>query len=98
MKEQQVKAASHAARVRQRGDKLKNKGWTDANALSNMKGQWEVCFEGMTDDVFDVIWENESLRNNLFGNLASSQTNSRALFNTLVQNTDDKIFKFVIVE
>jgi len=52
----------------------------------------------MTDDVFDVIWENESLRNNLFGNLASSQTNSRALFNTLVQNTDDKIFKFVIVE
>ena len=79
-------------------DKLKNKGWTDANALSNMKEQWQSVFKNKSDEIFEVIWENESLRNSLFGNLASSQTNSRYLFNSLVQKTDDKIFKFVIVE
>jgi len=79
-------------------DKLKSAWGSEANALTKMKGQWKSVFQNKADDIFDVIWENENLRNSLFGNLASSQTNSRALFNTLVQNTDDKIFKFVIVE
>ncbi|MFA0964006.1 hypothetical protein AB9P05_19520 [Roseivirga sp. BDSF3-8] len=79
-------------------DKLKNKGWTDGNALFHMKEQWKSVFENKADVIFDVIWENQSLRSSLFGNLASSQTNSRVFFNALVQNTDEKIFKFVIVE
>jgi len=63
-----------------------------------MNEQWKSIFQNKSDDIFDVIWENESLKTSLFGNLASKQTNARRAFNALVDSGDIKIFKFIVVE
>jgi hypothetical protein len=44
------------------------------------------------------LLEDNSSQSLRFRDSAQTQTNSKILFNTLVRNTDDKIFKFIIVE
>lgn len=78
--------------------KLKDKGWTDSNALTNMKSQWKNVFSDATtkNNLFDAIWGNSALKQNTFGSL--SETQARAVLDNWVSTTDDALFKFIKVE
>ena len=78
--------------------KLKDKGWTESNALTNMKSQWKNVFsEAKTkNNLFDAIWGNSALKQNTFGSL--SETQARAILDNWVSTTDDALFKFIKVE
>jgi len=78
-------------------EKLTNKGWIDANALSNMKSQWKNVFESKTDEVFETIWGNQNLKNSLF-DTGLTKAEAKLDFADMVSTTDDTLFKFIKVE
>ena len=78
-------------------EKLTNKGWTDANALSNMKSQWKTVFESKSDDIFEVIWGNQrGLKESLFS--TTNKARAKTEFLEMIEFQDDALFKFIKVE
>ena len=77
-------------------DKLTNKGWTDANALSKMKDQWKKVFESKADEIFDA---NPSLFNNYRLKDGTKITDSE-LFEEFIEEVTEthSIFNFVKVD
>ena len=78
-------------------NKLKSAWGSEANALTQMKSQWKTVFENKSDDIFEVIMDNQNLKSSLFPNLVD-ETQIRAVFDKMIRDTDDRLFKFIVVE
>ncbi|POR16163.1 hypothetical protein BWK58_15305, partial [Flavobacterium columnare] len=73
-------------------------------ALLAVKNKFKGIFTNKTDEIFEVIWGNPNLRNDLFPGLPSSPSPQQKLqymnnqFNTLINNVDSKLYKFINVK
>ena len=80
-------------------EKLTNKGWTDANALSNMKSQWKNVLSSKADDMFKGVSEGGlgiDKMKQLFGN----DILNPAIFRARLNNSSflDNALRFIKVE
>ncbi|UII29068.1 hypothetical protein LVD15_11745 [Fulvivirga maritima] len=78
-------------------DKLKSAWGSEANALTQMKSQWKTVFESKSDDIFEVIWGNQNLKNSLFDS-GLTKADAKLDFVDMVSSTDDALYKFIKVE
>lgn len=78
-------------------DKLKSTWGSEANALTEMKKQWKAVVQSKSDEVFDVIWDNQSLRNSMFAP-GLEKVNVKADFLDMIKDTSDSFFNFIKVE
>ena len=85
--------------------KLKANGWeTIEIAETNLKQLWKKAFYDAStnqitvkgQELFQTIWNNQNLRNSLFGN--RTETAARTYFNTLSSNTDSVLYNFIKIE
>ena len=57
---------------------------------------FQDLFEIKTSEIFEVVWSNQSLRNDLFGNMDEVEE-AYSLFSVLISDTDSKLYSFVIL-
>ena len=62
-----------------------------------MKGQWKSVFQSKADEIFEVIWDNQSLKNSLFDS-GLTKAEAKLDFIDMVSSTDDALFKFIKME
>lgn len=77
--------------------KLEGSWSSEANALTEMKKQWKSVFESNADEIFDVIWENQNLRNSLFES-GLEKADIKSDFLEMISDTNDSFFNFIKVE
>ena len=78
--------------------KLKAKGLpSKPEALAHMKLQMKEVYEARGDDVFNSLWANPNLRNNLFQGLSNPQQ-ARTIFNSYIDDVQSPLYNFIKVE
>lgn len=77
--------------------KLEASWGSKANALTQMKQQWKAVFEARADEIFEVVWENQSgLKESLFS--TTNKAGAKTEFLEMIEFQDDDLFKFIKVE
>jgi hypothetical protein len=78
---------------------------TIIDATGAVKDKFKTIFSGAKkQEIFDAIWSNPNLRNDLFPELPPSPSPQQKLqymnnqFNTLINNVDSKLYKFINVK
>lgn len=61
---------------------------------SDVRNAFKVLFESKKDDIFDVIVNNQNLRNNLFTN--ADQVGAYAEFEQMISNKNSKLYEFIV--
>ncbi|MFV0345804.1 MAG: hypothetical protein ACK5IQ_06090 [Bacteroidales bacterium] len=64
--------------------------------VGNLKKLWQKAFADNANEVFEAIWGNRSLSNDVFD--AKSSLTPRQQFNELIGNTNSKLYQFIKTE
>lgn len=85
--------------------KLQAGGWsTQAIAQTNLKNMWKTVFQKRKTEIFNTIWDNQSLRGSLFPNLPTEitpivkQQYFTNQFDNLVNTTESILYNFIKVQ
>ena len=78
---------------------------TKAKALAELKNMWQAAFSNpqTQTELFNAIWGNANLRNNLFGNINQNQLSffedsKRLVLAQWISEKNEILFKFIKVE
>ena len=70
---------------------------TNKADITEVKNAFKDLFTAKEDDIFEVIWDNQNLRNSLFGNRNNNA--AKSYFKELVKGSDNnKLYNFIISE
>lgn len=63
------------------------------NNRNRIMEQFQTMYQKNMDDVFEVIWNNQSLRSSLFD--GNSVLSPKQQFNQLINNINSQLYKFI---